>query len=51
MVEYFTSMSVGSEIVDVYKYDLNNNAVTAFMLRSNFVPVRQIIEQEFLGSK
>ena len=44
-------MSVGSEIVDLYKYEVNNHPVTASMLRSTFVPVEQIIEQEALGGE
>lgn len=42
-------MSVGNEMVDVYNFDTNNKTVTASMLRSTFVPVRQIIEPDING--
>ena len=44
-------MSVGTEMVDVYNFEINNKKVTATMLRSTFVPVAEVVEQEIGGRK
>ena len=50
-VKYLTSMSVGNEKVDVYNFDINNKKGTTVMLRNSFVPVVEVFEQEYEGSK
>ena len=44
-------MSVGREMVDVYNLEAENKKITTTMLRSTFLPVSQVVEQEINGGK